>query len=467
MKKQKNPILVSLRVLLTFLTTIGLFCVLVGCEITFRDAADSAGAPSEETEAQEPLRPEQSEAETQKVPETEEIQEEIVNFEMIPSTMAEKWIDNYSLTGDPNAVILDGVGIASLNEKIRTACPTMYDMRSVPEGISGEEIIRQIMLCKAPQTQKYDSEGNAVTRDRLDLIEGNRNLTAIPESVTPRTAVVTTRANIRTLPTDIRFYDENDTNHHYDRIQEAELIVGTPILVLHESGDGTFVFVQSYYYRGWVRADRIAYAEMPDYLSFMPDRDNMVYITASVVTLPDGTRLDMGAALPYISSDETSFTVLLPRRGEDGALHTEEAAIGKESAHFGPLPYTWGNFASQAFKFLGTEYSWGGYMEGVDCSGFVCAVFRSFGIMLPRNTGEQKTYGGTVIPLSGMDGDGVRSVLGELSAPTALHRPGHVMLYLGMVDGGVYVIHAPRGGECVGVMELEKLDNLICSATVD
>lgn len=50
-----------------------------------------------------------------------------------------------------------------------------------------------------------------------------------------------------------------------------------------------------------------------------------------------------------------------------------------------------------ASKYLGVPYSWGGYSwDGLDCSGFVKAVFANFGIDLPRCSRDQAQVGAPV-----------------------------------------------------------------------
>lgn len=471
------------RGVVTFLAIAGLFCVLSGCSLTLREASEQQPMfeteAKRETESEESVSPAETErkipetaAETQKVPETETEEtmppETVVNFENPPSEEAKKWIALYEAKGDPSSILLNGAEIEALNEKIRTECPTMHDMGEIPTEIPGSNVSSWIAAGKTPSYDCIDEDGNIILWEQLNAIEANKNLSAIPETVIPQTAVVTKRTNIRTVPTEVRFFNPTDAGRYFDRIQEAELILGTPVLVLHESEDGEFFFIQSYYYRGWVRADHVAFTEEEEYRAYLPEHlADGVTVIADTLSLSDGTRLDMGCVFPYVSSDSETFTVMLPRRDENGMLYTESAVLPKTDTYYGRLPYTYENFVTQAFKFLGTDYSWGGYNEGVDCSGFVCAVFRSFGIYLPRNTGEQKEYGGTVTALGGLGQGKIAETLGNILYPTAIHRPGHVMLFLGIENGVIHVIHAPTGGQQVSVMELWNTDNLISAVTVE
>ncbi len=53
-----------------------------------------------------------------------------------------------------------------------------------------------------------------------------------------------------------------------------------------------------------------------------------------------------------------------------------------------------GRIVQTAVKYLGIPYRWGGYsLGGIDCSGFVKAVFASHGINLPRVARDQATVG--------------------------------------------------------------------------
>jgi len=93
--------------------------------------------------------------------------------------------------------------------------------------------------------------------------------------------------------------------------------------------------------------------------------------------------------------------------------------------------------AAKARRFLGVPYRWGGTGgNGFDCSGFIYAMFRQFGITLPRTSFEMFGVGQ---PVSSSD---LRP--GDLVFFTT-YRPGpsHVGIYLG---AGQFIHASSAGG---------------------
>lgn len=98
--------------------------------------------------------------------------------------------------------------------------------------------------------------------------------------------------------------------------------------------------------------------------------------------------------------------------------------------------------ARTAERFVGIPYRWGGdnVVEGMDCSGFVRAVYNLCGLSIPRTSREQFTAGDLVVKSDLKDGD---LVFFGASAD----KINHVGIYVG---GGKFV-HAPRRGEEIRV----------------
>jgi gamma-D-glutamyl-L-lysine dipeptidyl-peptidase len=102
--------------------------------------------------------------------------------------------------------------------------------------------------------------------------------------------------------------------------------------------------------------------------------------------------------------------------------------------------------ARTAERFVGIPYRWGGdnVVEGMDCSGFVRAVYNLCGISIPRTSAEQFRTGEKVARDELKDGDLV--FFG--SSPDNIN---HVGIYVG---NGRFV-HAPKRGDEIKVSAIE------------
>lgn len=103
--------------------------------------------------------------------------------------------------------------------------------------------------------------------------------------------------------------------------------------------------------------------------------------------------------------------------------------------------------ARTAERFVGIPYKWGGdnVVEGMDCSGFVRAVYNLCGLSIPRTSRDQfKT--GTMISRSDLQ-DGDLVFFGSSAADI-----NHVGIYVG---GGNFV-HAPRRGDEIRVTAVSE-----------
>jgi len=103
--------------------------------------------------------------------------------------------------------------------------------------------------------------------------------------------------------------------------------------------------------------------------------------------------------------------------------------------------------ARTAERFVGIPYQWGGdnVVEGMDCSGFVRAVYNLCGVNIPRTSQEQFKVGDDVDKFNLKDGDLV--FFG--SAPDAIN---HVGIYV----GNSHFVHAPRRGDEIKTSSLDE-----------
>lgn len=103
--------------------------------------------------------------------------------------------------------------------------------------------------------------------------------------------------------------------------------------------------------------------------------------------------------------------------------------------------------ARTAERFVGIPYRWGGenVVDGMDCSGFVRAVYNLCGVNIPRTSADQFKTGEKVDKDNLADGD---LVFFGASADSI----NHVGIYVG---GGKFV-HAPRRGDEIRVSSLDE-----------
>jgi len=149
----------------------------------------------------------------------------------------------------------------------------------------------------------------------------------------------------------------------------------------------------------------------------------------------------------------TSWILELPVRGDDGRLAFAPALLQKnEESAADYLPLTRANLVRQAFKFLGERYGWGHSYNGRDCSGFVSEIYRSMGVQIPRNTSAQSVS--PAFERVHFDDASTRAermaAVADMDVGDLIYIPGHVMMYVGDIDGMPYVIHDTNGGGYLG-----------------
>ncbi len=169
-----------------------------------------------------------------------------------------------------------------------------------------------------------------------------------------------------------------------------------------------------------------------------------IYLDTALTEYYDYAR--MGAVFPiYRRTESGPVEIILTTRDDEGGLVHTLAYVRREDTHEGYLPYTPRTVIQQAFALLNTPYGWGGMYGEQDCSRFIQEIFATVGIHLPRNSSAQARVGTPI----GEFGDSTSPLqkwevllhqgIGGL---TLVGMPGHIMLYLGMVDGRPYAIHA-------------------------
>ena len=320
-------------------------------------------------------------------------------------------------------------------------------------------------LSAPPTRTLYDDQGREIAADRLAAIAANAAVDAVAEQAPARYGLVVHRADLRTFPTRERVFNSADDTD-IDRFQESALFPGTPVVIAHTSADGAWYFVVSPLYAAWIEKRHVAVGGRDAVFGYGRSGPGLVVTgaTARTVYNPEepglsALQLDMGVRVPVLADwpadapvngqhPYTSHVIQLPVRREDGSLALLPALLPR-TADVAPdyLPLTPANLLQQGFKFLGERYGWGHGYDSRDCSGFVSEVYRSMGIVLPRNTSAQAVS--PALERIGFDpGDSHEkrlAVLRTLQVGDLVYIPGHVMMVIGHDNGITYTIHDTTG----------------------
>ncbi len=363
-------------------------------------------------------------------------------------------------------VILDAAAIAAQNARLIERDPSMHDLRRLPVLLQRAQVAHWIDgLSERPSEPLFDIEGEPVAAATLDALIANLALAAIPAQTTARYGLVVRRAALRTFPTLLRVFNRRgDTD--IDRFQESALFPGTPVVIVHASRDGEWLFVVSPRYAAWIEKRSIAEGSAAQVFGYVDKTPYRIITGATAQTVftreqpaVSQLQLDMGVRVPWLTDGPadkavngqhpyTSHVIELPMRANDGSLRFAPALLQRNADSVDDyLPLSAANVISQAFKFLGERYGWGDSYDGRDCSGFVSVVYRSMGIEMPRNTSAQ-----AVSPAFNhrafTDTDNLDARIAAaraLEVGDLVYIPGHVMMVIGQLDGAPYVIHDTSG----------------------
>lgn len=359
------------------------------------------------------------------------------------------WIGRHP---DPDRVVMTAARIAVFNDRIREADGTVADIAAFDDTVDGGTLKANLSECLSEIKGRgyYLACGRRSDDSWWQAIEDNLNLSAIEERVSVRFGLVTGFCDHRILPTAEGLYRENlDLN--FDRLQDSTLDVGAPVAVLHQSRDGRWLYAVGETMRGWVAAENVALCER-EVLKTYIRAEKFAVVTAAKADLYADEDLrvflgwaQMGTRLPVTRDDNPlALAVLVPNRGQNGQCSLTTAFVQRTEASFGYLPYTPRTILTQAFRLLHTPYGWGGLFGEQDCSRFVQEVFASVGLILPRNSSEQALVGRSVYedPQADDAEERLRALRKDaVPALTVVCMNGHIMLFLGFVDGRPYVIH--------------------------
>jgi hypothetical protein len=381
------------------------------------------------------------------------------------------WISRHP---SPDTVIMSPDAIDQFNASLRNDKKLTKDIFTLVEDLKTESLLDDLEKTLADISAKnyYTAAGVRGDEDFMDDVKRNMNLSGVVIGVAPRYGLVVHYASQRFLPTNEGLYEQRD-DLDFDQLQNSALDVGTPVAVVHTSADGFWYYTMTEISDGWVEAKNIALGDVNQVKEFSEDKDYAIvikpkadiFINESMTDYYDYVR--MGVRLPLSGVDAGRVTVNVPVMDTDGSLAIQEAYMNAEDVNTGYLAYTARNIYKQALMMLNEPYGWGDMYGEQDCSRFLQMVFATVGIILPRDSKDQAQVSNVAVDFDQKSKD-VTKIAAIAMAPAAntlLAMKGHIMLYLGTVDGKPYAIHDTTGyKQMVDQKEVEyAIDRVIIS----
>jgi hypothetical protein len=302
----------------------------------------------------------------------------------------------------------------------------------------------------------FDKKGKAVKEVFYKELLDNMNMEAVKETNDLVFGVVVKRTDMRSFPTDEPVF-KSPSAKDFDAFQYSAVYPPQPVALLHKSKDGKWGFFQTSFVRGWIKIDNIAFADNRDDINphtkdfGVGVNPHSLIITGSKVKVFKDKRnkmvaeaVPMGTALAFQGEDKNYWVVKFPEKNKQGRLQWIDGYVEKRAdVHIGPLAYTKRNVINQAFKILGEGYGWGGRNGLRDCSSFIKDVFATMAINLPRHSSHQATVGTVLADIaeSSATEDIKKALDSAVPGITLFGLSGHIMLYLGNINGNYYTLH--------------------------
>lgn len=296
----------------------------------------------------------------------------------------------------------------------------------------------------------YGENLQMIKQDFFDAIETNSNFTEY--ATYNKRAVSLKELNIRAFPTSRPLFLDPDIageGFPFDYLQNSTISANKPLFISHYSQDREWAFVECSFTFGWVKAGDIALLTK-EYTDLW-QKAKQVFITKDGYAIKDKKgnflfKSRVGMMLPLISEDEDSYTLLAISNYKGNEALYVDVNLPKSVAHEGILDFNTNNINNIINELLKSNYGWGGMYSQRDCSSALRDFFSPFGIWLPRNSSKQAEFG-EIVSLDNMSNEDKINTIKKHAKPfrTLLYKQGHIVLYVGEVNGEVIVFHNTWG----------------------
>jgi len=274
-------------------------------------------------------------------------------------------------------------------------------------------------------------------KQKEELLQSAKSCTRVDKN-----GIVARNSDIRALPTKKPyFFDPKLAGEGYpfDYLQESQAYINTPVKVLCETDGGGFVYVTSFIADGWMDGRDVLYL----------GRDDMQRVKNSELRAIGSENTKMVAENgSFVENGKIGSFVFVQNGKAHSASQVGIVELANTVTEFTPIPsaFTPKALIDGAQPIMDEPYGWGGYLQNRDCSMFLRDLFLPFGLYLPRNSKEQ-AYFADFQDLSALSIDAKLSKIKAEAEPfrTLLYLKGHIMLYIGVVDGEIVALHDTWG----------------------
>lgn len=357
---------------------------------------------------------------------------------------------------NPDELIMSKKQIEDFNKKITDSEATKcIDLDSYKKTLEKDELLEKLRLYTVPEEPRYIDD-IAVSDDYYEQLLSNRNEAKVKDENPVRFGVIIQNTQVRNFPTsDVSYSEANDID--FDMGCESVLKSGERVLILHESTDQSWQYVQAYNYIGWVKTEDTAYCTNDEWKSIAENTDWLTVTGNRIILDVNNSNLKvsskeftMGTKFMLVKDKpldvdgvftESSYVVLIPTREENGDLKLVETRIPQGlDVTEGFLEYTPRNVITQAFKMLGERYGWGGLWNARDCASYIMDVYHCFGVNLPRNADSQAAVPAKRVDVSKYSDEQKEALILKQPIGTLLEINGHIMIFIGEYENKPFVI---------------------------
>ena len=352
----------------------------------------------------------------------------------------------------PDLIIMNAQEIIQFNRHVQNDLKLTKDLLDLPAEFSGDELVKEWndAINKFKIQSLYAANGRHPEGAFWDEVRTKMTKVQMPEKVTPAYGFIVHYADQRLLPTREGLYAKPG-DIDFDELQNSTLDVGTPVAVLSSRSDGQWYYVEAPLSAGWVEKDKITLTDRGKVEDDLNDKDFVVvtkakadiFLNQEMTEYYDYARMGSKFRIGEGTYDNGTVSVWVPTQAQDGLLIFKEGFMKQDDVHQGYLSYTPRTMIEQAFELLNEPYGWGGMYGEQDCSAFLDEIFSTAGIVLPRNSADQRKSGVVLAQFNDeTDQEKLAMLKKAVGGVTLLGMKGHILLYLGVVNDRPYAIHS-------------------------